>query len=299
MNKIVISGGCGFIGSALVDKLNHQGIAPVVIDIKQPSQRMRSLKFDYVKSDIVKIHGATARLLNGSHTTLVHLAADTFIPYCEKFPQQCFNTNVYGTFRLVNLIKRGRGTKIIFASSASVYPPLSNKLDEKTDLQPVDTYGNSKKLSERIIRSHIPGRYKIFRLFNVYGYGDVTPHLIPSIIRQLHRGSIIKLGNLGTERDYIFIDDVVGIITKELTHERKGSIYNVGTGVASSTEQVIAIIEKLLGRRLTVLTVPALQRNIDRPRLVSNPARAKRDYGISHFTSLKHGLSSLIKKEKI
>lgn len=299
MKKIIITGGCGFIGSALIKRLNAENIIPIIIDIRKPSRSMRCLKFIYKNIDIVEKKTALSRLFKTSNLTVVHLAAEHYIPRCEKYPQHCFRTNVYGTHNIVNLIRKSKGSKLIFTSSGAVYSSSAKNLGEHHETQPDDTYGKTKILGEDLIRSSLPGRYKIFRLFNVYGHGDKTPHLIPSIIRQLKKGHAVKLGTLKTERDYIFIDDVVTVIMKELNKEKRCPIYNVGTGVGSSAEQIIATFEKLLGYKIHVTCTQKLQRAVDKPSLVSNPALVQRDYKISHFITLEQGLSSLIKHAKI
>lgn len=299
MRKIIITGGCGFIGSALVKRLNTENVSPLVIDIRPPSRSMRDLKFRYKNIDLRKKNVGISRLFKMTNLTVVHLAAEHFIPRCEQYPQRCFETNVYGTHHIVDLIKENRRAMLIFPSTGDVYPSSAENLIESSISQPGGVYSETKRIGENIVRSYLPGRHKIFRIFNIYGPGDETPHLIPSIIRQLKRGHRVRLGNLRTIRDYIFIDDIVTVMTRELTEERHGLVYNVGTGMGTSAEQIMAIFEKLLGYRIHVASTREMRRVVDKPRLVSNPTKVQRDYGISHFITLEQGLSLLIRNAKI
>lgn len=299
MKQIMITGGCGFIGSALVRRLNAEQIIPHVIDCTPPPRSMRDLKFSYKNIDLRKQSNALQRLCQMRHLTVVHLAAEHFIPRCEQNPRGCFETNVYGTYHLVTTLAENRTAKLIFASTGDVYPSSETNLTESSALQPGGVYNETKRIGEGIVRDGFLARHKIFRMFNVYGPGDETPHLIPSIIRQLRQGNRVRLGNLRTVRDYIFIDDVVTVIAKEIASARPESIYNVGTGIGLSVKQVIDTFEMLLGRSIELRSVRSLRRSFDKLRLVTDPAQIRRDYGIAHPTSFARGLALLIQYTKL
>src|SRR3989344_7635192 len=122
MKKIIITGGCGFIGSALVERLNSYKIAPIIIDIKPPTSAMSGLKFEYKRLDVVARNSSILNLFRSSYLTVVHLAAMHHIPECNKYPHDCFRTNVYGTYNIVKLVEKSKGSRLIFSSSGAVYP---------------------------------------------------------------------------------------------------------------------------------------------------------------------------------
>ncbi|MEK7583702.1 MAG: NAD(P)-dependent oxidoreductase [Patescibacteria group bacterium] len=294
MKHVIVTGGCGFIGSALVKQLNRHRLVPTIIDIRKPTSSLRGLEFRFKMIDVAVRNTSITKLFQNIGQTVVHLAAMHYIPECEMHPQECFRTNVYGTYNIVDLVKKSRGSRLLFASSGAVYPSSSKNLDELSELQPDSIYGETKKLAESIIQGHLNGRNKIFRLFNVYGPNDNTPHLIPSIVHQLNKGDVVNLGNLHTERDYIFISDVVSCFIKEILKPRPAPIYNIGTGVGSSAARIMSEVENIINRSIRVRTASTLLRSTDKERLVSNPRKARNDYEIKNFISLNQGLSALL-----
>ena len=121
------------------------------------------------------------------------------------------------------------------ASTAAVYAPSEQPHDETSAIGPTDIYGLTKLWTEQLAELFHRKTGKpvgVARLFNVFGPGETNPHLIPTIVLQLQRGSELRLGNLRTKRDYVYVEDVArGLIS--LARDRlagKSVTCNLGTG---------------------------------------------------------------------
>ena len=173
----------------------------------------------------------------------------------------------------------------MFASSAAVYGPSEQPLRETAALDPDDVYGVSKLVGEQLCElasRQLPDAQLVaLRLFNTIGPEDPNQHLIPRLIGELSQGADrVRLGNLETVRDYIYVDDVAEAILAALAQTTHGfTVVNVGTGVGRSVSEVVAAFERLLDRPLQVASTAAQRRAVDRPLLVADRARAGELFG--------------------
>lgn len=298
--RIIIIGGLGFIGQALTYELNKEGLKPLIVDKRTPNVRTSNkLSFTFFQCDITnssKLH----TLVNDKNrnSTVVNLAALHYIPFCNKHPSATINTNVSGMFNVVQLANAITAQRFIFASSLAVYKPTKSAVTERSILGPTDVYGLSKLLGENILKHFSNFPYRIFRIANVYGPGDKTPHLIPEILRQAKHGNILKLGNLNTFRDYIYIDDVVQALHAEISNvsKNKEEIVNLGTGIGTNGKQIVRIVGNLLKQKLKIQTNRHQTRDSDRPYLVCNPSKVKQLHYLYRFTTFKDGLRLTLSK---
>jgi UDP-glucose 4-epimerase len=161
----------------------------------------------------------------------------------------------------------------VFASTAAVYAPTGDAINETGLVQPIDIYGISKRCGEEMVElfERREGVSCISaRLFNVIGPRETNPHLLPDIIEQLTvTDGRLELGNLLPTRDYIYVDDVSDGLVRLLESDVRGSV-NVGTGAAYSAREMVGEIEVILGRSLEVVSVPERQRLGDRPVLLAD-----------------------------
>jgi UDP-glucose 4-epimerase len=172
------------------------------------------------------------------------MAAIHYIPHCIKNPEQTKAINVTGTENLVAiLLQLSSQPMLVLTSSASVYG-ASTPVPQRTNYtrRPCDIYGESKMLAEDIVISQYTN-YIIARLFNVYGNSDPTPHLIPSITRQLSK-STIELGNPDSARDFIHVEDAARAFLALALRGTTQKVYNIGTGTSYSVRQVTRHIRR-------------------------------------------------------
>ena len=234
---------------------------------------------------------------------VVHLAAKHFIPWCERFPAATLQTNVVGTQNVIEGALRAGAGKLVFASSAAVYGPSPRPLQESSRLGPDDVYGTSKVMGEQLLKlAHARGQELdavVLRLFNAIGPGDGNPHLIPRLMAEVRGGGQrVRLGNLQSVRDYVFVADVARAIVAAVERELPGfSAVNVGSGKGRSVEEVVRVLGDLLGHELRISSVSTRRRAVDRPFLVADIGRARTLLGWEPEVPFEEGLARTLHAE--
>lgn len=306
--QILITGGLGFIGHHLVKKLIREGYFPIIIDnLSNGSlsnlKKISKDKYFFIKADIQDYKKIQKKLLPFNPNTIVHLAAIHFIPYCNDHEDEVMKVNVDGTNNLLKLSKDLNIQKFIFTSSASVYG-LSEKAHKETDQRrPADIYGRSKSIGENQVikysKNNKKCNYNIFRLFNVYGPNDLTPHFIPEMIKKIRKQKEILVGNINTKRDYVYVDDVVEAYVKIIksTKNKKTNIYNVGTGTSIDGRQVIDLLAKNLNRSISIKQDKSLLRNVDVNNLQADITKLSKTYNWQPKNNINQGIKKICQKK--
>jgi UDP-glucose 4-epimerase len=232
--------------------------------------------------------------------TIYHLAAIHFIPDCDADPLRCLRVNVEGTRAVLEAAAaQGQPMSIVLASTAAVYAPADWPHHEGDPLGPIDVYGYSKRWAEELACSFSARTgmaVGIARLFNVYGPGETNPHFIPSLISQIQAGEAVRLGNLSSKRDYVFVDDVAEALVRLARHCATGqsATLNVGTGTAHSGHEVVRALTGLSASSAgaAITTDPSRMRSVDRPLLQANSNLAQKVLGWAPDTSFEGGLQA-------
>jgi UDP-glucose 4-epimerase len=301
MKKIIITGGLGMIGSIFAKKIIKSGYHPIIIDnlfngSRENLEGIAKDKYTLIISDI-----NDPKLLNKigrkeDILAVVHCAAKHFIPFCQANKFEAVEANICGTHNILNIASELRIKKFVFISSAAVYLHGSAKFSENDELGSADIYAQTKIIGEELVESKCSKEnmnFTILRLFNVYGKNNLTPHIIPAIIKQLEKGDVITLGNCESFRDYIYVEDVAEMIRLALK-DSTGGVYNVGTGKGSTATDIVAIFEKLLGKKISIKTDKKLMRKIDCKYLVANAGKARKHFDWKASNNLEQGLKKLI-----
>ncbi|HEC61551.1 MAG TPA: NAD-dependent epimerase/dehydratase family protein, partial [bacterium] len=178
-----------------------------------------------------------------------------------------------------------------------------HRLNESHETVPDDFYGISKLTGEHMTRvwaKRVGMRYKIMRLFNVYGPGDPHQHVIPEIIRQVKLGETkIKLGNLKPKRDFIFVGDVVDAMMCFLERVDLTTTVNVGTGIAYSPSDLVEAVGSVVGERLECITTKEKSRKHDPPCLMADILRMSVQFGWQPKVPMSKGLRQLLEYETV
>jgi len=287
-NKILISGSQGFIGASLTKKfLTGNKIIGV-------NNKLDCIKKNYkpIKKNIETLSiNDVSEKLDG----IIHLAAITDVKFCNEFPQKCFKTNVMGTVNILDLARK-KDCKVVFVSTSHVYgKPKNNPIREDHSRDPLSVYALS-KLEGEICCEGFSNTYdmdiSIVRLFSVYGKNSPA-HLVTSkIISQLNKKSI-KLGNIQTKRDFIYLDDAIDAIKLVYSKSKGFNTYNVGTGKSHSINEVCSMIKKLTNKKTPVKSLSSLKRNIDVPEITANISKIKK-LGWTPHLPLENGLKLLL-----
>lgn len=298
----LVTGGCGFVGSALVRRLVTEGQEVVVVDDMSkgspenlgPSRDRVTVVEEDVTAELDQI------VASFRPETVFHLAAMHFIPDCDADPLRCLQVNVEGTRAVLKATAAlAHPAAVVLASSAAVYAPGDGPHQEEDPLGAIDVYGYSKRWAEELACSFgmRTGRgVGIARLFNVFGPGETNPHFIPSLICQLQAGQAVHLGNLSSKRDYVFVDDVSDALVRLAGYCSKGEsvIVNVGSGKAYNGQEVVQTLAGIsVGSASSALTVdPSRIRRVDRPSLLANYDLANKVLGWTPRISLQDGLQA-------
>lgn len=306
MKKILIIGGAGFIGYPLTKKLISERYNVTIFDnLSNKSKNYSEDSLSIINGDITNKDEVTKCMQKILPDILIHLAACHYIPTCANDPIATQKINVYGTNNILDAIKdHSRKTHLIFTSSAAVYAPQPKAHKETSKTDPLEIYGKTKIEAENTIKKYASSygiEYTIFRLFNVYGYGDNTPHLIPTVIDQVKNDSVIKLGNIESKRDYIYLEDVINGFTAAIKHIElcKNHTFNLGTGISNSAKEIVEEINDIMGLHLRIEVENKKLRVNDRHMLFSDNSKINNYLDWKPQFNLHEGLASLLKQERL
>jgi UDP-glucose 4-epimerase len=303
--RALVTGGAGFIGSALVRRLLDSGHEVEVYDRLNPGRAdflPDHERLGLTVGDILDEADFRAAVARVRPDRVFHLAALHYIPDCNAHPSETLRTNVEGTEIVVRVCAEAEVPRFVFASTAAVYPALPTPLSEaETPPGPLDIYGHSKRFGEELIawtQARSRTRFVAARLFNAYGPRETSPHLIPAVLKQIVEGAdTIRVGNLEPRRDYVHVDDIAEALARlgEIALEPAGPplVVNVCTGRDYSVRDVVQALAHAAGRPLAIEPDPTRMRASDRPRLLGDPTRLRGLVGDITTTALPDGLAAL------
>lgn len=252
--KSLVTGGAGFIGSHIVDRLVDLGHEVVVIDNESSTchyQFYYNNKATYHKLDI-KDYQSTRHLYDGIDYVF-HCAAEARIQNAVTIPLLTVSTNVVGTATVLQCSKEAGVKKVMYSSTSSAYglknnPPLKEEMAEDC----LNIYSVSKVAGEKLCAAYhkFDGLKTIcFRYFNVYGPREPVkgPYalVVGKFLRQFKAGEPLTIVPDGTQkRDFTYVSDIVeaNILAMETDHEHYGEVFNVGTGKNYSVLELAKMI---------------------------------------------------------
>ena len=283
-DSILVSGSNGFIGKNLLNHfLSEYDVFAINKTLDKKRKGYHPIKYDI--SSVAKIP------ITKKFTGIIHMAAATDVLWCDQHPRECFKINVEGTLRLLDLARKN-DCRLIYLSTAHVYGrPKINPISEEHQTNPESIYAASKLAGEILCRAYAKSydlNISIVRLFSVYG--PFSPnHLVTSrIISQLNNKEI-KLGNMMTKRDFIFVDDVISAIKLIFKKSKGFNIYNIGMGKSHSIFEICNLIKEISGKNIPISTKSSLVRKHDIKEIMANNQKIKK-IGWTPKTELKQGL---------
>ena len=248
MQKAIVTGGAGFIGSHLVDKLIEQGVEVTILDNLSTGKKQNiNPKAKFIDCDIFKdTYGDLIFLLNGADTVF-HLAAKTTVQESIEKPSLYNNINVVGTLNLLEAAAAMKVKRFIFSSSSSVYGNAKVPTSEDHPLNPISPYALNKLIGEQYCKLYSE-IYNIdtvcLRYFNVYGdrmNNEGYKLVFPIFKEQILNNKPLTINNNGEQRrDFIHVNDVVraNILVAKHSNNFNGDIYNVGNGKNYSINEI-------------------------------------------------------------
>jgi UDP-glucuronate 4-epimerase len=309
MNHLV-TGGAGFIGSHLVERLLAEGHRVTCLDnfddFYDPALKRRNLtqalkdsKFCLVEGDL-RDEDLLHKLFPEEKIEIVaHLAARAGVRPSIENPLLYADVNVRGTLNLLEACKKHKVRRVVFASSSSVY---GNNLkvpfaEEDPVDNPISPYAATKKAGELICHTyhHLYGMdVACLRYFTVYGPRQRPEMAIHQFTRRIHQGEKITLfGDGSSRRDYTYIGDAIEGTIAALGREHGYEIYNIGESQTTSLAQLVQWIEEQLKKKARVEYLPAQPGDVERT--YADIRKAVKRLGYRARTDIREGLARFIR----
>ena len=248
MRKVIVTGGAGFIGSHLVDKLVEQEVKVIVLDDCSTGKYENiNPKACYINVDITTIDPNQFLSKETDIDAVFHLAAKTTVQESINEPEYYNNINVKGTLNMLMLANKLKVKRFVFSSSSSVYGDAKVPTSENHLLNPLSPYALNKLIGEQYCKlySDIYNLDTIcLRYFNVYGdrmNNEGYKLVFPIFKEQLLNGKPLTINNDGEQRrDFVHVSDVVNanILVAKHKPNFKGDIYNVGSNKSYSINEI-------------------------------------------------------------
>jgi UDP-glucuronate 4-epimerase len=305
--KILVTGGAGFIGSHFVEKCVAEGYEVEVMDefndFYDPAIKRANLSgvpdVRVHQIDIRDEAAVDAVIAAGRFDVIVHLAARAGVRPSIQQPKLYIDTNITGTFHLLEAARKAGVPRFICASSSSVYGVLKT-VPFREDLclnQTISPYAATKLAGEQLCSnySHLYGMRTInLRFFTVYGPRQRPDLAIHSFTRAIWEGrSIRQFGDGSTRRDYTYIDDILqGMLACLNFDGDRCEVFNLGESQTTTLSELIASIERALGKTALIERHP--EQPGDVPVTYADISKARRLLGYNPHTQIAEGIPRFV-----
>jgi dTDP-glucose 4,6-dehydratase len=312
IKRAAVTGASGYIGSHLTEELVGRGIEVVALVHSNSNNHIGNLR-ELPKETLERVTIRFSDILAPSdlkaafHSvdTVFHLAAQISVPYSNRAPMLFVQTNVVGTYNVLDTAKTLGIPRVVVVSSSEVYGGTSKEaFRETTPLCARSPYAASKIAAEKMAEAF----YHCYRLgtvmirpFNTFGPRQSLRAVIPWIVKQALEKDEIILGNLKPERDFVYVTDTVsGMIAAASAKDVEGRTYNLSTGAAVSVGEIVRIVGKKLGKELRVKHVDEQTRdpNSEVWTLVGDSTAAREQLGWKPVVKFEEGLDYVIESIK-
>lgn len=308
--KLMVIGGAGLIGSHTVDKLLQEDVGEVVIydnfargreenlanALQDPRVSIHDVGGDILQTDILN-----AALKDRGIDGVFHLAA-LWLLQCHDFPRSAFNTNVAGTFNVMEACVNNGIKRLVWSSSASVYgDAVTDPMEEDHPFNNKNFYGATKICGEAMLRA-FHHRYGLdyigLRYMNVYGprqdYHGAYIAVIMKMLDAIDRGEAPTIMGDGSEAfDFVAVEDCAKANVCGMKAEATDEFYNVGTGKRTSLKELAEKLLNLTGCNEEIQYAPRSQATLVRNR-IGSPVKASSEIGFDADIDLDEGLRRLI-----
>lgn len=305
--KVVVVGGAGLIGSHTVDQLVKEDVKEIVVydnfvrgtqgnienALKDPRVRVFEIGGDIGQTDILNeaFKGADG---------VFHFAA-LWLLQCHEYPRSAFNTNIEGTFNVLDACVQQGVKRLVYSSSASVYgDAVREPMDEDHPFNNTNFYGATKIAGEAMARAY-HHRYKLplvgLRYMNVYGprqdYRGAYIAVIMKMLDNLDKGVPPTIYGDGSQAyDFVYVGDCAKANVCAMKADAVDQFYNVGTGIRTSIKELAELILKITGSKLSVQYEPGGLTFVKNR--IGCPKKAEAEIGFKASIKLEEGLRQLI-----
>ena len=311
MRNILITGGAGFIGSHLVDRLLGEGGWRVCVvddfnDFYAPSVKRENVR-EHMKSASYRLYEADIRerprledIFRGEKfDCIVHLAARAGVRPSLAEPMLYMETNINGTLNLLELAREHGVKQFVFGSSSSVYGinakvPFS---EEDPIRQPISPYAATKAAGELVCHtySHLYGiRCVCLRFFTVYGARQRPDLAIHKFAKLIWEGRTIPVfGDGTTRRDYTYIDDIIAGVRAAIDYQMSDyEVFNLGESQTVELNKLISLLEKELDRHAVIDRQPMQPGDV--PQTFADVTKARQLLGYNPQTKIEDGIKRFV-----
>ncbi|HEY3026344.1 MAG TPA: GDP-mannose 4,6-dehydratase [Pyrinomonadaceae bacterium] len=311
MKKILITGGAGFIGSHLVDRLLAEGEWQVTVvddfnDFYEPAIKRANIRahlsnpaFSLVEADIRDRASLEQTFNSAAFDCIVHLAARAGVRPSLQQPGLYAETNINGTLNLLQLARAHNIKQFIFGSSSSVYG-INAKVPFSEDdpvRRPISPYAVTKAAGELLghTYSHLYGmRCVCLRFFTVYGARQRPDLAIHKFSKLISEGRPIPIfGDGTTRRDYTYIDDIIAGVRAAIDYETSDyEVINLGESRTVELRELIALLEKELGKKAIIDRQPLQPGDV--PQTFADVTKARALLGYNPRTPIEDGIKRFV-----
>jgi len=311
MKNILITGGAGFIGSHLVDRLIAEGdwritVADDFNDFYDPSIKRANIEehlsnpnFKLVEADIRDFYSLHEVFNEGKFDCVVHLAARAGVRPSLTEPRLYVETNINGTTNLLELARQHAVTQFVFGSSSSVYGENKKVPFSEDDpiFNPISPYAATKAAGELLCHTyaHLYGMRTIcLRFFTVYGARQRPDLAIHKFAKLIDAGVAIPVfGDGTTRRDYTYVDDIISGVRAAIDYSQTNyEVINLGESRTVELRELISLLENALGKKAQIDRQPTQPGDV--PQTFAGIAKARRLLNYNPRTQIEAGISLFI-----
>jgi UDP-glucose 4-epimerase len=302
--RILITGGAGFLGSALANRLVAEKHTVLVLDdLSAGDPRRLHAKVLFTRGDVRDVPRLWT-LLQGVGC-VYHLAARVRVPESIHYPGDYNQVNVGGTVALMEAVRDTGVKRVVLASSGALYGEQAHQpIVEDQVPSPNSPYGVSKVAAEYYL-STLGTLYGIetvaLRIFNAYGPGQELPPSYPPVIPQLLRqaqtgGSLVIFGDGTQTRDFVYVDDAVdALLAAASATDVNRAVINIGSGREVSIDELAAKVAQVTGKQVNILYNRGQSGGVSR--LVADVSLARQLLGWQPRTDLEEGLRLTLERD--
>ena len=310
--RFLITGGAGFIGSHLVDRLlNDDDVEQITVvddfndfyepDIKRANIRshLTDPRYQLIEADIRDAKALEQSLASTQFDCIVHLAARAGVRPSLDQPRLYNETNVNGTLNLLELARQHGIKQFVFGSSSSVYGINAKVPFSEADpiRQPISPYAATKGAGELLCHtySHLYGiRCVCLRFFTVYGPRQRPDLAIHKFARLISEGKPIPVfGDGTTRRDYTYVDDIIDGVVAAIDYDKTNyEVINLGESRTVELRELIALLEKELDAHAIIDRQPPQPGDV--PQTFADITKARNLLGYNPQTQIEDGLRSFV-----
>jgi UDP-glucose 4-epimerase len=307
-SKVLVTGGAGFIGSHMVDRLVNDGYDVRIIDdistgrIENIQSLLSAGMVDFVKGDIRDASLVTKNV--DDIDIVVHFAAVTSVPFSVKNPELTFDVNLLGTLNLICACAQRDIGRFVFVSSCAVCgDPTSLPVREEHQTNPISPYAESKLIAERYCLGFQQRQLLhsvVLRFFNVYGprqgMNDYSGVITRFIDRVRQKEPLSIYGDGSQTRDFVSVHDVVEAVFASMkSSDSEGEVFNIGSGKPTSINELAKTILELAGVDLEIQYEKSRAGDIKDS--YADISKAKKFLGYEPKVSLRDGLRALLEEK--